>query len=134
VGSPLPHLSHDNAVSLTNLRDSNTRHQVIDTFAMAIGAMMYGTNGWEEIEAYGQAQAEWFGPWHHPFRWVLTQVNPDRSTRYFLAWTEALRNISTNENLPHDCITLCRTVDDVVSDAAEPMIRVRAYTYCLVSG
>jgi hypothetical protein len=40
-------------------RSSNARHPLFDIFVIALCAGISGAEGWEDMEAYGQAQAEW---------------------------------------------------------------------------
>jgi len=41
-------------------RRANARHRLFDIFVIALCAVISGTEGWEDMEEYGQAQAEWF--------------------------------------------------------------------------
>jgi DDE family transposase len=57
----LPPLSfRDHFEPLTGPRCPNARCQLIDILVIAICAVICGAAGWEDIEEYGQAQAEWF--------------------------------------------------------------------------
>jgi len=65
MGSPplhFCHMSHDQAVPLTNPTFSNTCHQLYDIFAMTVSVEICGADGWEDITPDNQAQAGWFGP------------------------------------------------------------------------
>src|SRR5262245_40761093 len=41
-------------------RGANARHRLFDIFVIALCAVISGAEGWEDMEEYGQAQAEWF--------------------------------------------------------------------------
>jgi hypothetical protein len=41
-------------------RSANARHRLFDIFVIALCAVISGAEGWEDMEEYGQAQAEWF--------------------------------------------------------------------------
>src|SRR4029453_6885660 len=41
-------------------RRANARHRLFDIFVIALCAVISGAEGWEDMEEYGQAQAEWF--------------------------------------------------------------------------
>ena len=40
-------------------RSANARHHLFDIFVIALCAVISGAEGWEDMEEYGQAQAEW---------------------------------------------------------------------------
>lgn len=53
----------DHFASLTDPRSfhaPNQRHELIDILVLAVCAVICGAEGWEDIEEYGKAQAEWF--------------------------------------------------------------------------
>ncbi len=50
----------DHCANLTDPRRANARHRLLDILIIAICAVLCGAEGWEDIEAYGQAQVEWF--------------------------------------------------------------------------
>ena len=50
----------DHFASLTDPRCANARHRLLDIVVMAIGAVLCGAEGWEDIKEYGHAQADWF--------------------------------------------------------------------------
>jgi len=138
-----PSSFHDHFASLTDPRCSNARHQLIDILVIAICAVICGAEGWEDIEEYGQAQAEWFGqfldlphgiPCHDTFRRVLSRVNPDEFTRCFIAWTEALHDVSKGEIVAIDGKTLRHAFDHATSKAAIHMVSAWANTTRLVLG
>src|SRR5262249_13081217 len=41
-------------------RSANARHRLFDIFVIALCAVISGAEGWEDMEEYSQAQAEWF--------------------------------------------------------------------------
>ncbi len=88
---------------LTDPRRSNSRHLLFDMFVIALCAVISGAEGWQDIEDYGHAQAEWFHqflalphgiPSHDTFGRVFSRLNPDELTHCFIEWTEALRDES----------------------------------------
>jgi len=77
----------------------NSRHRLMDILILAVCAVIGGAEGWEDIEEYGKAQAEWFAdlldlphgiPGHDPFRRVLSRLDPEALTQCCIAWTQAL--------------------------------------------
>ena len=118
--------------NLTDPRCANARHQLLDILVIAICAVLCGAEGWEDIEEYGEAQAEWFQqvldvphgiPSHDTFRRVLARLDPDEFTQCFLSWTQALRERSAGEIVAIDGKTLRRSLDRAASKAAIHMVR-----------
>jgi predicted transposase YbfD/YdcC len=71
----------------------------MDILVIAVCAVISGAEGWEDIEEYGKANAEWLGdlldlphgiPGHDTLRRVLSHVAPEELTQCFIAWTNAL--------------------------------------------
>ncbi len=85
----------------TFLRDpgrSNARHLLFDIFVIALCGVISGAEGWEDIEDYGHAQAEWFDqflalphgiPSHDTFARVFSRLNPDDVTHRFTGRSQA---------------------------------------------
>jgi predicted transposase YbfD/YdcC len=133
----------DHLASLTDPRCTNARHRLLDILAIAICAVLCGAEGWEDMEAYGQAQAEWCKqvldvprgiPSHDTFRRVLARLDPDKFMHCFLTWTQALSERSAGEIVAVDGKTLRRSFDRAASKAAIPMVRAWANTNRLVLG
>jgi len=133
----------DHFASLTDPRCANARHRLLDILVIAICAVLCGAEGWEDIEEYGQAQAEWFRevldvphgiPSHDTFRRVLARLDPDEFTQCFLTWTQALSQRSAGEIVAIDGKTLRRSFDRGASKAAIHMVSAWANTNRLVLG
>ncbi len=45
---------------LTQPRDSNKRHKLIDIITIALCAVICGADTWEDIEEFGHTRKEWF--------------------------------------------------------------------------
>src|SRR5262247_488122 len=74
-------------------RSANARPRLCDIFVIALCAVISGAEGWEDMEEYGQAQAEWFQqflelphgmPSHDTFRRMLSRLKPDELTQCFV--------------------------------------------------
>ena len=87
----------------------NQRHDLLDMIVIAVCAVICGAEGWEDIEEYGKAQADWFAefldlpngiPSHDTFRRVLSRLDPDELTECFVSWTTALSDLSGGEIWP----------------------------------
>ena len=99
----------------------NQRHQLIDILVIAVCAVICGADGWEDIEEYGKAPAEWFAelldlphgiPGHDDtFRRVLSRLDPEELTQCFIAWTGALSDLSGGDIVSIDGKTLRHSFD-----------------------
>ena len=107
-------------------RSANARHRLFDIFVIALCAVISGAEGWEDMEEYGQAQAEWFEqflelphgiPSPDTFRRVLSRLQPDELPQCCVDWTEALRASLGGEIVAIDGKTLRRSFDHAASRA-----------------
>jgi len=124
-------------------RSANARHRLFDIFVIALCAVISGAEGWEDMEEYGQAQAEWFAqflelphgiPSHDTFRRVLSRLQPDELTQCFVHWTEALRESLDGEIVAIDGKTLRRSFNHAASQGAIHMVSAWANAHRLVLG
>jgi len=124
-------------------RRANARHRLFDIFVIALCAVISGAEGWEDMEEYGQAQAEWFKeflelphgiPSHDTFRRVLARLKPDELPQCFVSWTEALRESLDGDIIALDGKTLRRSFDHAASQGAIHMVSAWANAHRLVLG
>jgi hypothetical protein len=108
-----------------------------------VWAVIWGAEGWEDSEAYGKAQAEWFEPvldvphgipCAETFRRVVSRVDTDAVTRCFISWSEALRDISPGDWVAIDGPTLRHAFARGASTAAMHMVSAWAHANRLVLG
>jgi predicted transposase YbfD/YdcC len=142
----VPSSFQDHFTSLSDPRSfhaPNQRHELIDILAIAVCAVICGAEGWEDIEEYGTAQAEWFAevlelphgiPGHDTFRRVLSRLDPDELTQCFVSWTAALSDLSGGDIVAIDGKTLRRSFDRAASKAAIHMVSAWANRNRLVLG
>lgn len=104
---------------------------------------MCGADGWEDIEAYGKAQAAWFAevldvphglPGHDTFRRVLSRLAPDALPQCFLSWTAALRALSGGDLVAIDGKTLRHSCARAAAKAAIHMVSAWASRHRLGLG
>ena len=85
---------------LTEPRDSNKRHQLIDIITVALCAVICDADTWEEIEEFGHAKYEWFKtflelphgvPSPDTFARVFASLEPMEFREAFLRWVEAIK-------------------------------------------
>ena len=137
---------HEHFATLTDPRcpfAPNSRHLLMDILVLAVCAVMSGAEGWEDIEEYGKANAEWLGdlldlphgiPGHDTFRRVLSHVDPEELTQGFIAWTNALSAASGGDIVSLDGKTLRHSFDKATATAAIHMVSAWASANRLVLG
>ena len=88
MGMRVPSSFHEHFAVLTDPRcpyAPNSRHLLMDILVIAVCAVISGAEGWEDMEEYGKANAEWLGdlldlphgiPGHDTFRRVLSRLAP----------------------------------------------------------
>ncbi len=88
---------------LTEPRDSNKRHKLIDIITIALCAVICGADTWEDIEEFGDTKKEWFErflelphgiPGHDTFARVFASMNPKEFQQAFLRWVEAVQIVT----------------------------------------
>ncbi len=146
MGMRTPSSFEAHFTSLTDPRCPNApnqRHLLIDMLVIAVCAVICGADGWEDIEEYGKAQADWFAqlldlphgiPGHDTFRRVLSRLDPDELTQCFIAWTNALSDLSGGDIVSLDGKTLRHSFDRAASQAAIHIVSAWASANRLVLG
>jgi predicted transposase YbfD/YdcC len=80
-------------------RASNASHRLSDVMAIAIMAVLCGSQGWVAVEAWGRLNSQWLAtflelphgiPTHDTFDRVFAAMNPTAFERCFTTWTSAL--------------------------------------------
>ena len=129
-----PSSFQDHFASLSDPRSwhaPNQRHELIDILIISVCAVICGAEGWEDIEEYGHAQAEWFAevlalphgiPSHDTFRRVLSCLDPDELAQCFVSWTASLSDLSGGDIVAIDGKTLRHSFDRASSKAAIHMV------------
>ena len=88
---------------LTEPRDSNKRHKLIDIITVALCAVICGADSFEEIEEFGHAKETWFRtflelphgiPSHDTFARVFATMDPKEFQKAFLGWVESIRSVT----------------------------------------
>src|SRR2546428_6676794 len=102
MGMRVPSSFHDHFAALTDPRclfAPNNRHLLMDILVIAVCAVISGAEGWEDMEEYGKANAEWLGdlldlphgiPGHDTFRRGFLRFAPQGLTQGFFAGAKAL--------------------------------------------
>src|SRR5256885_12572397 len=102
MGMRVPSSFHEHFAALTDPRcpcAPNSRHLLMDILVIAVCAVISGAEGWEDIEEYGTAHAEWLGdlldlphgiPGHDTFRRGFSPLGPPGLNHSFLPSTPGL--------------------------------------------
>jgi len=146
MGMLAPSSFQDHFAALSDPRSAhapNQRHELIDILVIAVCAVICGADGWEDIEEYGKAQAEWLAqvldlphgiPGHDTFRRVLSRLDPEELTECFIAWTGALSDLCGGDIVAIDGKTLRHSFDRAASKTAIHMVSAWANANRLVLG
>jgi predicted transposase YbfD/YdcC len=146
MGMLAPSSFQDHFAALSDPRSAhapNQRHELIDILVIAVCAVICGADGWEDIEEYGKAQAEWLAqvldlphgiPGHDTFRRVLSRLDPEELTACFIAWTGALSDLCGGDIVAIDGKTLRHSFDRAAAKTAIHMVSAWANANRLVLG
>jgi predicted transposase YbfD/YdcC len=103
---------------LTEPRDSNKRHKLIDIITIALCAVICGADTWEDIEEFGNTRKEWFErflelphgiPGHDTFARVFASMDPKEFQQAFLKWVDAIKVVTNDRIVAIDGKTLRRS-------------------------
>jgi predicted transposase YbfD/YdcC len=103
---------------ITEPRDSNKRHKLIDIMTIALCAVICGADAWEDIEEFGETRKEWFEqflelphgvPSRDTFARVFASIDPEEFQRAFVKWAEAVQAVTNKQIVAVDGKTLRRS-------------------------
>lgn len=89
--------------AITEPRESNRRHKLIDIMTIALCAVICGADSWEDIEEFGHIKKDWFErflelphgiPAHDTFARVFSSIDPKEFQHAFIRWVEAVRSVT----------------------------------------
>ncbi len=98
--------------------ERNTRHSLLDIIVVTFLAVLYGAEGWEDIEEYAQCKEPWlaqFGllknglPHHDTDRRVFTSLIPQQMEECFMAWVRSIKREIPREVIAIDGKTSTHT-------------------------
>lgn len=105
---------------VTEPRDSNRRHKLIDIITIALCAVICAADTWEDIEEFGNTRKEWFEkflelphgiPAHDTFARVFASMDPQEFQQAFLKWVEAVKTVTKERIVAIDGKTLRRSYE-----------------------
>lgn len=103
---------------VTEPRESNKRHTLIDIVTIALCAVICGADAWEDIEEFGTTKKDWFEqflelphgiPGHDTFARVFASMDPREFQQAFLKWAEAVQEVTAKQIVAIDGKTLRRS-------------------------
>jgi hypothetical protein len=104
--------------NVTEPRNSNKRHKLLDIITIALCAVICGVDSWEDIEEFGNTKREWFEaflelphsiPGHDTFARVFASMDPKEFQEAFLRWGGAVQETTKNRIVTIDGKTLRRS-------------------------
>lgn len=117
-------------------------HPLINILVIAICAAICGSDGWTEIEEFGEAREEWFArfldmpsgiPSHDTFGRVFARIDPEQFQHGFLSWVQTLSGLIEGV-VAIDGKQLRGSKDGVLGKQAISMVSAWADTNGLVLG
>ena len=138
-GTSIDHFFSD----ITEPRDSNKRHKLLDIITIALCSVISGCDGWEQMEEFGHAKQEWFGkflelpygiPGHDTFRRVFAAIDPKEFQESFMHWMQAIQAVTEGDVVAIDGKTLRRSHDKSSNKKAIHMVSAWASENGMVLG
>jgi len=117
------------------------RHPLVNILTIAIAAVICGAESWDEIAAFGEARADWFGtlldlshgtPSHDTFNRVFAALDRAQFEACFLAWIRTLQLVLPAQVIAVDGKTVRRSHDRGQGKAAIHLVSAWAAEQRLV--
>jgi predicted transposase YbfD/YdcC len=129
---------------ITDPRVERTKlHQLLDMLTITICAVICGADTWVEVEAFGREKLDWFKtflplpngiPSHDTFGDLFARLDPEQFEQGFLAWVQAIAQLTQGEIVALDGKCLRRSHERRLGKAAIHMVSAWASTNRLVLG
>ncbi len=119
------------------------QHLLIDILVIAICAVICGADDWVAIAAFGRAKHRWFKtflrlpngiPSHDTFGRVFARLDPQQFQQAFMAWIQALSDLTPGQIIAVDGKKLRRSHDQRLGKQAIVMVSAWATANRLVLG
>jgi predicted transposase YbfD/YdcC len=123
--------------------DRTKQHLLIDILVMAICAVICGADDWVAVAAFGRAKQEWFKtflrlpngiPSHDTFGRVFARLDPQQFQQAFMAWIQAVSDLTHSQVVAIDGKKLRRSHDQRLGKQAIVMVSAWATANRLVLG
>lgn len=129
---------------LQDPRSGNAKvHIFLEILIIAICAVICGADGWSDIELFGKNKKKWLKtflklpkgiPSHDTFGRVFAQIKPEEFQKRFIAWVQAIEQLTTGQVIAVDGKKLRRSHDRDAGKAAIYMVSAWATQNQLVLG
>jgi len=129
--------------NITDPRDKNKRHLLIDIITIALCAVICNAHPWEHIEEFGHSKLEWFKkflalphgiPSHDTFSRVFARIDPVEFQESFMDWVQAICQLVKGQVIAVDGKTLLRSHDNSNGRSAIHMVSAWASANGIVLG
>lgn len=130
--------------NLTDPRvERHKRHSLEDILLLTICAFICGADSWTDVEVFGHAKADWFKtflalpngiPSHDTLGRVFARLDPEAFRECFVAWMDAVAELTQGEVVAIDGKTLRRSYDRAGDKSAIHMVSAWAADNGVVLG
>ena len=105
---------------LTEPREANKSHKLLDIITIALCAVICGCDGWSQFELFAQTKEEWFKtflelphatPSDDTFARVFAALDPVEFQEAFVSWVHVIQTLTSGEIVAIDGKTLRRSHD-----------------------
>jgi len=105
---------------ITEPRESNKSHKLLDIITIALCATICGCDGWIQMEEFARSKQEWFEsfldlphgiPSDDTFARVFAAIDPDEFQKAFISWVKVIQTMTRGEIVAIDGKTLRRSHD-----------------------
>lgn len=119
------------------------RHKLLDILVIAICAVICGADSWSEVELFGNNKRTWLNqflelpkgiPSHDTFGRVFALIDPDEFRRRFMAWVQAINELTQGQVVAVDGKQLRGSGDKAQGRAAINLVSAWASANQLVLG
>lgn len=130
-------------ISISDPRDTNTKHKLVDILTIATCAIICGADTWTDIALYGKSKQEWFStflelnhgiPSHDTFGRVFSIINPKEFQQAFINWIKEISTKVTGDVIAIDGKTLRHSFDTSNNKSSIHMVSAWANDLGLVLG
>jgi predicted transposase YbfD/YdcC len=134
---------NDNFSNITDPREANKRHQLLDILTIALCAVICGCDGFEQIEEFGLSKYDWFKnflslphgiPSQQTFGRVFAAMDPVEFQECFIGWMKGIQEATHGEVVAIDGKTLRRSHDKSNNKKAIHMVSAWACRNKMVLG
>ncbi len=129
--------------NVSDPRQDNKRHKLIDIIAIAICGVICNADSYEHIAEFGRSKYEWLKgflqlahgiPSVDTFERVFSRINPEEFKNSFIQWIQAINQLTKGQVVAVDGKTLRRSHDKSNGKSAIHMISAWACANGLVLG